>query len=476
MSRARRFFIGGEWVEPSSPRTAAVVNPATEETVETLALGAAADVDRAVGAARAAFPAYAATSVEERVALLRRIAQGLRDRRDELARLVSLEMGAPLGFAREVHVGMSIGYVEDSADVLARFHADCDLGDGVLVTHEPVGVCGLITPWNWPINQIFSKLANALAAGCTVVLKPSRLAPLSALRLADLLDQAGVPPGVFNLVNGDGTEAGQALAAHPDVDMVSFTGSTRAGVEVAKAAADSVKRVHQELGGKSAFIVLEDADLEAAVGDAVKRCFVNAGQSCIAPTRLFVPRARRAACLEAAEAAAATITPIDPQSSGRGIGPVCGAAQFATVQRMIGVGVAEGARLVHGGPGRAEGFARGFFVRPTVFADVTPAMTIAREEIFGPVLAILTYRDEDEAIALANASEYGLGAYVHSRDLDRARRVGRRLRAGRVYLNDAPASARAPFGGYRRSGNGRELGEVGLKEFMEVKAMLGYSS
>jgi len=473
MIDASRFFIGGAWVEPLDPRPFAVIDPAMEEPAAIVSLGSAADIDRAVAAARAAFPTFATTARTERVALLRRIAAGLEVRRDAIADRITTEMGAPSAFARDVHVGMSIAYLADMADVLERFSGESRLGDALIV-HEPIGVCGLITPWNWPLNQIVSKLAAALAAGCTVVLKPSELAPLSALLLADVLAEAGVPAGVFNLVNGDGPTVGQAIAAHPDIDMVSFTGSTRAGILVARAAADSVKRVHQELGGKSANIILPDADLEVAVADGVRRCFINAGQSCIAPTRMLVDRRQADDAVAIAVAAAAAVKVGDPRAAGTAMGPVAGAAQHGKVERLIAAGIAEGATLAAGGPGRPDGLNRGFYVRPTVFAGVTPEMTIAREEIFGPVLSILTYDGEEEAVAIANGTPYGLGAYVFSGDLDRARRLGARLRAGRVYLNGAPASAGAPFGGYKQSGNGRELGEIGLREFLEVKALLGY--
>ena len=466
MIDASRFFIGGAWVEPLDPRPFAVIDPATEEPAAIVSLGSAADIDRAVAAARAAFPTFAMTARTERVTLLRRIAAGLEVRRDAIADRITTEMGAPSAFARDVHVGMSIAYLADMADVLERFSGESRLGDALIV-HEPIGVCGLITPWNWPLNQIVSKLAAALAAGCTVVLKPSELAPLSALLLADVLAEAGVPAG-------DGPTVGQAIAAHPDIDMVSFTGSTRAGILVARAAADSVKRVHQELGGKSANIILPDADLEVAVADGVRRCFINAGQSCIAPTRMLVDRRQADDAVAIAVAAAAAVRVGDPRAAGTAMGPVAGAAQHGKVERLIAAGIAEGATLAAGGPGRPDGLNRGFYVRPTVFAGVTPEMTIAREEIFGPVLSILTYDGEEEAVAIANGTPYGLGASVFSGDLDRARRLGARLRAGRVYLNGAPASAGAPFGGYKQSGNGRELGEIGLREFLEVKALLGY--
>ncbi|BBE71517.1 aldehyde dehydrogenase family protein [Oharaeibacter diazotrophicus] len=468
-----RHYIDGAFVEPHSPARIAVVNPATEEPVAEVAAGDDVDVDRAVAAARRAFPAFAATRPAERVALLRRIADVFEARRDELASAVTTEMGSPPWLAREMQTGSSIVYFRSAADVLERFAFDEPRGE-TLVTHEPIGVAALITPWNWPLNQIVTKLGPALAAGCTVVLKPSELSPLSALLLAEVLDEAGVPPGVFNLVNGTGPTVGAALSAHPDVDMVSFTGSTRAGIAIARAAADTVKRVHQELGGKSANVVLPDADLDLAVTDGVRRCFINSGQSCIAPTRMLVHRDQLDEVLARATAVAAAVVVGDPTRPETTMGPVAGAAQFAKIQGMIETGIAEGARLVVGGPGRPEGLNRGFYVRPTIFADVTPAMTIAREEIFGPVLSVMTYADEDEAVAIANDSLYGLAGYVHSRDLAHARAVARRIRAGRIFLNDPFFDFEAPFGGYKRSGNGRELGVHGLMEFLEVKAILGY--
>ena len=473
MTDTTKFYIDGGWVDPVMPHRFDVIDPATEEPVAAISLGTAADVDRAVAAARAAFPDFARSAKAERLALLRRIIEVFEARRDDVASAVTTEMGAPSRLAREVHTGMSLAYFADMVEVLAGFEGESRLGD-TLIVHEPIGVCGLITPWNWPVNQIVSKLAAALAAGCTVVVKPSEIAPLSALLLAEVLDEAGVPKGVFNLVNGDGPTVGQAIAAHPDIDMVSFTGSTRAGILVAKTAADTVKRVHQELGGKSANIVLPDADLDTAVADGVRRCFINAGQSCIAPTRMLVHRAQSNDAIAIARETAATVTVGDPRAPATSMGPVAGTAQYDKVQRLIDLGIAEGASLACGGRGRPEGLNRGYYVRPTVFADVTPEMTIAREEIFGPVLSIMRYDSEDEAVAIANGTPYGLGAYVYSGDADRARRVGARMRAGRVYLNGAPASASAPFGGYKQSGNGRELGEIGLKEFFEVKALLGY--
>lgn len=471
------FYIDGEWVKPARPEVIDVVNPATEEVVAQIGAGSAGDVDRAVAAARRAFPAFAATAPEERAALLRRIVDCFNNRRKELADAVTLEMGSPLDLAWNMQTGSSLIYFEEAAGVLEGFDFET-VGQSTLNTtrirYEAIGVCGLITPWNWPLNQIVTKLAPALAAGCTVVLKPSELSPLSAFILAEVLHEAGVPAGVFNLVNGTGLEVGAAIAAHPDVDMVSFTGSTRAGIQVAIAAAPTVKRVHQELGGKSANLILPDADLDLAVRDGVARCFINSGQSCIAPTRMLVHRPQLPEVVERIKAEAARVVVGDPFSTETTMGPVSGAAQFRKVQEMIGKGIDGGATLLLGGPGRPQNLNRGYFVRPTVFIDVTPGMEIARQEIFGPVLSVLTYEDEDEAVRIANDSVYGLAAYVYSKDYDHANAVAARLRAGRVFINNPPFDFNAPFGGYKQSGNGRELGEFGMVEFLEIKAVLGY--
>jgi len=473
MTDTTLFYIDGEFVPPATPHPHAVINPATEEPAGTISLGSAADVDRAVAAARRAFPAFAATSREERLALFARIIAAFTARREDLARAVTAEMGSPKWLSWEMQTGSSILYFERAAEVLRRFAFDEPHGQS-LITHEPIGVCGLITPWNWPLNQIVTKLAPALAAGCTVVLKPSELSPLSAFILAEVMDAAGVPKGVFNLVNGTGPVVGEAIAAHPGIDMVSFTGSTRAGIAVARAAADTVKRVHQELGGKSANIVLPDADLDLAITDGVKRCFINSGQSCIAPTRMLVHRSQHDEAIERAIAVADAMVVGDPTLAETTTGPLAGAAQFAKVQGLIETGLAEGARLVAGGPGRPQGLNRGFYARPTIFADVEPEMTIARQEIFGPVLSILTYEDEDQAIAIANDTLYGLAGYVYSRDLDHARATARKIQAGRIFINNPWFDFDAPFGGYKQSGNGRELGEHGMREFLEVKAVLGW--
>ncbi len=473
MMEKLKFYIDGAWVDPAAPSTLGIVNPATEETFAQISLGSAADVDRAAGAARRAFATYSVTSVEQRLSYLRKIIDGFKARLPELARMMTLEMGAPITFATERQVTVALFHFEEAARVLAQYRFEERMGNGI-VRREPIGVCGLITPWNWPLNQVASKVAPALATGCTVVLKPSEIAPLSAMLFAEIVDAAGVPAGVFNLVNGDGPEVGEAIAAHPEIDMVSFTGSTAAGIRVAKLAADTVKRVAQELGGKSANIILGDADLEIAVTQGVHACYTNAGQNCQSPTRMLIPRAQRDAAFAAARDAVDSIRlgdPLDPVST---MGPLVSQAQFEKVQQLIQSGVDEGATLVAGGTGRPAEINRGYFVRPTVFGNVTPQMKIAREEIFGPVLSIISYDTEDEAIEIANDTPFGLAGFVQSKDLDRARAVANRIRAGRVYLNGAPFDRSLPFGGYKQSGNGREFGVFGFEEYLEVKAILGY--
>jgi len=469
-----QFYIGGRWVEPSEPRALDVINPATEQVIGRIAIGGPKDVDLAVAAAREAFETYSRTTREERLALLERIVAAYQARYEELAKTISLEMGAPIWLARAAQAATGMGHLKTMIEVLKGYPFEQARGT-TLIRREPVGVCGLITPWNWPVNQIMCKVAPALAAGCTMVLKPTEIAPLNAVLIAEILHEAGVPAGVFNLVNGDGPGVGQAMSAHPGIDMMSFTGSTRAGIQVAKAAADTVKRVAQELGGKSANIILDDADLAKAVGGGVTGCFLNSGQSCNAPTRMLVPAARHAEAVAIAKAVAAGVKVGDPFSDGITLGPVVSEAQWKKIQGLIQKGIDEGATLVAGGPGRPEGLDKGWFVRPTVFADVRNDMTIAREEIFGPVLSILPYRDEEEAIRIANDTPYGLSGYVSAGDLERARRVAARLRAGEVHLNGAGPDFTAPFGGYKQSGNGREWGEFGFEEFLEVKAVLGYA-
>jgi aldehyde dehydrogenase (NAD+) len=469
----RQFYIDGAWVDPVEPRTLDVINPATEETVATISLGSAKDVDRAVKAARAAFPAFSHTSKADRLALLQRIIQAYKARYDDIAKAISLEMGAPAWLATKAQAATGIGHLNQIMTVLKDYDFE-KLEGRTMIIREPIGVCGFITPWNWPINQIMCKVAPALAAGCTMVLKPSEIAPLNAIIFAEVLDTAGVPRGVFNLVNGDGPTVGQAIASHPGVDLVSFTGSTRAGVLVAKAAADTVKRVHQELGGKSANIILPDADLKKAVAEGVKSCFRNSGQSCNAPTRMFVPADQHEDAVKVARETAETVKVGAPDGSDTIIGPVVSETQFNKIQRLIETGVKEGATLVTGGPGRPEGLPKGYYVKPTVFANVKPEMTIAREEIFGPVLSILPYQSEEQVVELANDTVYGLAGYVQSGDLAHARRVASELRAGQIALNGAPGDMAAPFGGYKQSGNGREWGKYGFEEFLEIKAVMGY--
>ena len=468
-----QFYIDGKWVDPVERRVIPVVNPATEETFSEIALGGAEDVDRAVSAARKAFPAFAATSREERIALLEAIVAAFEPRREELARAITQEMGAPAAFSLNAQVASGPNHLKEMIRVLKEFAFDEQRGT-TLIAKEPIGVCGLITPWNWPINQIVCKVAPALAAGCTMVLKPSEIAPISGVIFAEIMDAAGVPAGVFNLVNGDGEGVGHAISSHPDIDMVSFTGSTRAGVLVAEAAAAGVKRVAQELGGKSPNILLPDVDFAAAVAPGVARCFGNAGQSCSAATRMLVPADRQAEVAELARKAAETGQVGDPDDPATTMGPVISQAQFDKVQELIASAIQEGATLVAGGLGRPQGIDKGYFVRPTVFTDVRPGMRIAREEVFGPVLAIMPYDSVDQAIEIANDTEYGLTAYVQGADLDKARAVARQIRAGSVHVNYPPLDRNAPFGGYKRSGNGREWGEFGLNEFLEIKAIVGY--
>jgi aldehyde dehydrogenase (NAD+) len=475
MNKGSRFYINGAWVEPLSRSTLEVINPATEAAYATIAIGNPEDAARAIEAARAAFPAYARTSRAERLRLLRRILELYNTRAEELAQAVSDEMGAPIQFARDAQVWAGRVHLEATIAALETFEFEEQSGTS-RVMREPIGVAGLITPWNWPLNQIVTKVAPALAAGCTMVLKPSEIAPMDALIFAEVVHAAGVPAGVFNLVNGDGLGVGQALAQHPQVDMVSFTGSTRAGVMVAKTAADTVKRVTQELGGKSANIILSDADLKSAVTQGVAACFSNSGQSCDAPTRMLVPRSNLGAALDIAREAADAHTTGDPQARGTQLGPVVSAAQFAKIQRLIETGIAEGAPLVCGGPGRPEGMKRGYFVRPTVFGPVERRMTIAREEIFGPVLSVIPYDSEAQAIEIANDTVYGLAAYVQSGDLAHARAVARELRAGQVQVNYPDWDTAVPFGGFKQSGNGREYAAWGISDYLELKAVVGYGA
>jgi aldehyde dehydrogenase (NAD+) len=468
----KQFYIDGRWVDPIDAREFKVINPATEEVAGVISMGSAADADRAVAAARRAFESYSRTSPRERRELLEKVLEAYKAHQEEIATAISLEMGAPMKLASGSQSAVGVGHISAMIDVLKHFKFEEKHGAARLLL-EPVGVCALITPWNWPINQIAAKVVPALAAGCTMVLKPSEFSPFSAILWAKVMAEAGVPAGVFNLVNGEGTVVGAALATHPDVDMVSFTGSTRAGTEVARNAAATVKRVHQELGGKSPNVLLDDVDLERAVKASVLHVFQNSGQSCNAPTRMLVPSAKLAAVEAIAKKVAEAVIVGDPKSGDTQVGPVVSKIQFDRVESYIAKGIAEGAKVVIGGEGRPEGLKKGYFVRPTIFSNVRNDMVIAREEIFGPVLCILPYETEEEAIRIANDTPYGLAAYVWAKDPERARQIGARLRAGQVILNGARGDYNTPFGGFKRSGNGREYGEHGLRDFLEVKAMLG---
>jgi aldehyde dehydrogenase (NAD+) len=470
-----KFYIDGEWVEPAVPNLFDVINPATEEVAGQISLGSARDVDRAVTAARRAFPSYSATSRDVRLALLKQIIALYEERADELSSAMTAEMGSPITFSHEVQTVNALNHFKEMVSVLSSYKFESFM-DNTLIRREPIGVCGLITPWNWPLNQVTSKLAPAIASGCTSVLKPSEIAPLSTILLMEILHDAGLPKGVVNLVNGDGPTVGEAISAHPGIDMVSFTGSTRAGILVAKAAAATVKRVCQELGGKSPNIVMQGADLAKVVPAGVLRCYTNTGQSCQAPTRMLTHHSQRDDAVAFAKKTAEAVQlgdPLDPKTQ---MGPVVSKAQFDKIQGLIEKGIKEGATLVCGGPGRPAGFNRGYYVRPTVFADVTPDMTIAKEEIFGPVLSMMAYGSEDEAVEIANNTSYGLAGYVQAGSIEDARRIGTQIRAGRIYLNGAPANNKVPFGGYKQSGNGREHGVFGFEEYLEVKAMLGYQT
>ncbi|MFV0475357.1 MAG: aldehyde dehydrogenase family protein [Pikeienuella sp.] len=468
-----RHYINGEWVSPGRREIVEALNPATNAAVARVALGSAEDVDLAARAAKAAFESYAATPVAERAALLRRIADGLEARREDMARSITAEMGAPITMARGPQSGTALAHFRFYADLIEQYDFEAELSSARVI-REPIGVCGFITPWNWPLHQVALKVAPALAAGCAVVLKPSELSPLSAMLFAEILHEAGAPPGVFNMVFGLGEVAGAALSAHPLVDMVSITGSTRAGIAVAKSAADTIKRVAQELGGKSPNLILPDAGFTRAVPAGVAACFNNCGQSCSSPTRMLVPRDRLDEVIALAREALPALKVGDPEDPETRIGPLISERQWARVQDYIALGETEGARMVAGGVGKPEGLDAGNFVRPTIFADVTPEMRICREEIFGPVLCIQTYADIDEAVALANDTDYGLVAHLQGSDPALIRAAARRLRAGRVIVNGAAIGTDVPFGGYKQSGNGREYGVHGLEEFFEIKAVVGY--
>jgi aldehyde dehydrogenase (NAD+) len=468
-------YINGAWVLPAtSTATVDAVNPATEEVCAVVAVGGRDDVELAVTAARAAFDGYAATTLEHRIALVEKLITIFERRYGEMVTAISTEMGAPYDLSHDAQAESGPGHLRATVKAVREMAWDYDVGTDGIVTHEPIGVCVLITPWNWPINQIVCKVGPALITGCTMVLKPSEMAPLSAQLFAEMVEEAGFPKGVFNMIHGTGASVGDALTSHPEVDMISFTGSTRAGVQIAKNAADTVKRVAQELGGKSANIVFADSDLEAAVTRGVLHCFGNTGQSCNAPTRMLVEQSvyDEAVAIAARVAKAAKLG--DPMEKGPHYGPVVGKAHYDKIQGLIQVGIDEGAQLVAGGTGRADGFDRGYYVKPTVFAGVHNKMRIAQEEVFGPVLVLIPFKDEADAIAIANDSPYGLYAYVQTGDLDRARRVSRLMRAGGVSINGTSQDYMAPFGGYKQSGNGREYGEFGVRDFLEIKSISGF--
>jgi aldehyde dehydrogenase (NAD+) len=472
MREYMKFYIDGQWVDPVTPKSIDVINPATEEVAGHISGGSAADVDKAVKAARKAFETFSLTTREERIDLLQRILAEYQKRFGEIANAITEEMGAPASLAQRAQAAIGIGHLSTGIEVLKNFKFDEDRGTTRIVK-EPIGVCGMITPWNWPINQIACKVVPALATGCTMVLKPSEEAPFSGYLWAEVLHAAGVPAGVFNLINGTGPDVGAAISSHPGIDMVSFTGSTRAGIEVAKAAAPTVKRVAQELGGKSPNIILEDADMKSAVARGIGSVMNNSGQSCNAPTRMLVPAKKMDEAISIAKEAAEATTVGDPNGN-FAIGPVVNKTQWDKIQKLIKAGIAEGATLVTGGPDRPDGLDKGYYVKPTVFANVTNDMTIAKEEIFGPVVSILGYDSVDQAVDIGNDTEYGLAAYISGTDMDKIHKVAAQLRAGQVSINGG-GDMTAPFGGYKMSGNGREWGDYGFHEYLETKAVLGYS-
>ena len=467
-----KFFINGEWIEPEGRETLEVINPATEKAFATISMGNPDDVDRAATAAKSAFGSWSNSSIEARKEIISKIIGGLKSRGDEMASAISSEMGAPMGLAKTAQLGSGLGHSMNVLNILENFEFE-EVRGTTKIVKEPAGVCGFITPWNWPLNQIACKVGTAIGAGCTMVVKPSEIAPISAYILAEIIADSGLPAGVFNLINGDGPTVGASISGHPDIDLVSFTGSTRAGREVAKAAADGIKRVTQELGGKSANIILDDTpDFSRAVSGGVAGCFGNSGQSCNAPTRMLVPQSRMEEAIEAAKAAAAKSVVGDPSAEGTRLGPVVSEVQFNKIQALIKKGIDEGAVLITGGLARPEGIEEGYFVRPTIFANVSNDMTIAREEIFGPVLSIIGYKDDDQAVSIANHTDYGLSGYV-SGEPEHAQAIARKLRTGNVHINGAGPDFSAPFGGYKQSGNGREWGIEGFEEFLETKAMMG---
>lgn len=475
MSNNLNFYINGQWVEPAIPKHIDVINPATEQSIGKIAIGSEQDVNRAVAAARPAFDKYSKTTKDDRIALLESIVTEYEKRTDDLGDVISDEMGSPLKMAKGAHCRLGLRHFMVALEVLKDFDFEEDIGNARIIK-EPIGVCGFITPWNWPLNQIASKVAPALATGCTIVLKPSEVAPYNGIIFAEIMDAAGVPAGVFNLVNGDGPTVGASLSSHPDVDMMSFTGSTRAGIEVARNAAPTVKRVTQELGGKSANILLDDADFQTSIARDLMAMCSNSGQSCNAPTRMLVPYTRMAEAAAIAKTAAEQIRVGAPRADETQIGPVASEAQFQKIQSLIQAGIDEGATLETGGTDRPDGLNPGFYVRPTVFSHVRNDMKIAREEIFGPVLCLIGYEDDADAVRIANETPYGLFSYISSSNPERAKKIARLMRSGSVKLNDAKANGTTPFGGYKQSGNGREHGKYGFEEFLEVKSIIGYNA
>ena len=466
------FYINGSWVKPNGVETLDVINPASEEKVTKISLGTANHVNEAVAAARTAFETYSQTPVEQRIDLLTTIREIYKRRLDDVADAIQTEMGAPTYLAKGAQAMVGLGHLKAAIRSLTNHNFEYEHGS-FIIRHEPIGVCGLITPWNWPVNQVVSKLAPCLAAGCTAILKPSEIAPLSSMVIAEILDEAKVPAGVFNLINGMGPVVGEAMSAHPDIDMMSFTGSTRGGVAVAKASADSVKRVSQELGGKSANIILDDANFEGSIRAGVDSCMSNTGQSCNAPTRMLIPASRKDDAYSIAKNAAEKVIAGDPKKEETTIGPLVSDVQYKKVQNLIQKGIDEGAELLIGGTGKPDGLEKGYYAKPTVFGNVENDMAISKEEIFGPVLSMLTYENIDDAVAIANDTEYGLAAYVSGEDKETLTSIARRLRAGQIHVNYGSGGADAPFGGYKQSGNGREKAEWGLEEFLEVKAIMG---
>jgi aldehyde dehydrogenase (NAD+) len=477
MLRKTDFYIDGKWVAPVTPRELDVINPADEQPYATISLGSAADVDKAVAAARRAFESWSRVSREERLAAVERLLEAYTARMDEMAQAISQEMGAPIRLATKSQAAVGAYHIKNFIRALKTFRFEQPLDERnpqEMIVREPIGVCGLITPWNWPMNQVALKVVPAVAVGCTVVLKPSEIAPMSSILFAEIMDAAGFPAGVFNMVNGDGPTVGEAMSSHPGIDMMSFTGSTRAGIAVTKGAADTVKRVTLELGGKSPNLVFADADVEKAVVRGLDHMFENTGQSCNAPSRMLVERPVYDRAVEIAAEHTKTVRVGSPAEDGDHIGPLVSETQFNKVQGLIEIAIKEGARLVAGGPGRPEGFNRGYYVRPTVFADVSNDMTIAREEVFGPVLAMIPFDTEEEAVAIANDTPYGLSSYIQSGDPERIRRVARQLRSGMVQVNGQSRAPGSPFGGYKQSGLGREGGAFGIEDFLEVKAVSGW--